>query len=74
MFVGEEDPLSAPQDTAWAYSQIQPSSRVHYEEIPNFDHESFTLGKNMTYVDTIKSLVDAHSSGSKSVLQNLLGL
>ena len=54
MFVGAEDHFADPQDTAWAYAQIQPATRVHYEVIDNFDHGSFMLAKDMSYFDTVK--------------------
>jgi cephalosporin-C deacetylase-like acetyl esterase len=50
MFVGMQDDLAPPSDTRWARDQVK--TTVHYEEIDNFDHASFVLGKNTSYVDT----------------------
>ena len=48
MFVGKQDDLANPLDTRWARSQIP--STYHHEEIGNFDHGSFTIGKDMSYL------------------------
>jgi len=52
MFVGAEDPIADPTDTAIARSRIQ--SVVFYKEYPNSDHSSFCYGKyNDWFVDAL---------------------
>jgi len=55
MFVGKQDPLANPTDTQWARDQIK--TTIHYEEINNFDHGSFMLGKDMSFMDTVLKVV-----------------
>ena len=48
MFVGKQDDLANPIDTRWAREQIKTTQ--YYEEIDDFDHGSFTIGKDMSYL------------------------
>jgi len=61
MFVGAEDPLADPKDTKWASEQIG-SPMIHYEVIPNFDHGSFNMANDMSYMNTVKSLIGEHNT------------
>jgi len=60
MFVGAEDSLADPIDTKWAADQIG-SPVIHYEVIPNFDHGSFTMGNDMSYMNTALEIIDSHN-------------
>lgn len=55
MFVGKQDDLAVPEDTQWARDQIP--STIYYEEIDNFDHGSFMLGKDMSFMDNVLAIV-----------------
>ena len=55
MFVGKQDDLATPADTQWARDQIK--TTIYYEELDNFDHGSFMLGKDMSFMDTVLKLV-----------------
>lgn len=60
MFVGAEDDLADPLDTKWAADQIG-TPVIHYEVIPNFDHGSFCMGMDMSYMNTVVTLVGEHN-------------
>ena len=60
MFVGAEDSLADPMDTAWAKDQIG-SAVIHYEVIPDYDHGSFTMGVKMDYMNTVKDLLKKYN-------------
>lgn len=51
MFVGMEDSLSNFKDDRWARDTIP--SVVHYQELENYDHGSFTTGLSMSYVSKV---------------------
>jgi hypothetical protein len=55
MFVGKQDDLAVPEDTQWARDEIQ--STIYYEEINNFNHGSFLLGKDMSFMDNVLAVV-----------------
>jgi hypothetical protein len=55
MFVAGNDSLAPPDDTRWLKTQVP--STIYYEEIPNFDHRSFLIGKNMTFMDNVLKVV-----------------
>jgi hypothetical protein len=70
MFVGDEDSFADPTDAHWAYTQIP--SAIFYQELKNFDHSSFTDGKDMSYTQTMVDLVHKYNPlSSGSLLQNL---
>jgi len=56
MFVGKQDPLADPMDTEWVRDTIG-KMVVHYEEINDFDHSSFTMANDMSYMGTVVSLI-----------------
>ena len=56
MFVGEKDDIATPGDCQWAHSQIK--SVVHYEEIPGFNHGSFSMAKDMSYMNKVLQLIN----------------
>ena len=55
MFVGKQDDLATPKDTQWARDQIK--TTIHYEELDNFDHGSFMLGKDMSFMKNVLKIV-----------------
>lgn len=55
MFVGKQDDLATPEDTRWARDEIK--TTIYYEELDNFDHGSFMLGKDMSFMKTVLKLV-----------------
>ena len=59
MFVGSVDELGDPKDNVKAKALMNPSTLVHYEMILG-GHASFILGKDMSYFDTVKSLIKSH--------------
>jgi gastric triacylglycerol lipase len=58
MFVGTADDFGDTTDAEWAEEQIKP---VWYSEFPA-GHASFMIGKNMTYVDDVLSLLSKYNS------------
>lgn len=44
---GKDDDLADPTDVAWLHDQIK-DHVIHYEELP-IGHNTFIIGKNMTY-------------------------
>jgi hypothetical protein len=60
MFVGAEDDLADPIDTKWASEQIG-APMIHYEVIPNFDHGSFTMCIDCSYLNTVKTLIGQYN-------------
>lgn len=48
MYTGLKDPVVDVRDAKWIFSQVQ--SVVQYMEIENYDHKSWTNGKNMDYL------------------------
>lgn len=54
MFVGMEDPLANYQDCEWVRDQLD--NVVHYQEIDNFDHSSFTDGQDMSYMTQVLAI------------------
>ena len=59
MFVGEHDDLATPGDSEWAKSQIK--SVVHYKEIPSLNHGSFTMAKDMSFMNEVLQLVSKYN-------------
>jgi len=49
LFAGKYDDLATVEDARWAREQIK-SKYLIYKEIDQFDHSSFLLGKNMSYL------------------------
>uniref|UniRef100_A0A7S3CLY6 Uncharacterized protein n=1 Tax=Strombidium rassoulzadegani TaxID=1082188 RepID=A0A7S3CLY6_9SPIT len=56
MFVGKQDELANPTDARWARDQLK-SEMAHYEEIDQFDHSSFNIGKDLSYFERVISVV-----------------
>jgi hypothetical protein len=57
MFVGKADDFGDTTDAEWARDQIHP---VWYSEFPA-GHASFMIGKNMTYVDDMLSIMSKYN-------------
>ena len=55
LFSGDIDELGDKTDVAWlldeSQSGLKASKIVHHQEL-HFAHDSFTMAKNMTYMDT----------------------
>jgi len=58
LFVGLQDPLGNPTDSAWVKSQLQ--NVVHYQEVDNMGH-GFNQGANMSYFDDVLELVKKYN-------------
>ena len=69
MFVGAEDHMATPKDTAWEKDQL--GNVVHYEVIDKFDHESFMLGFDTSYVNRALDLVKKYNPLTKDVESTL---
>ena len=54
MFVGMNDSFISPIDTRRLRDQL--STIIHYEEMDNFDHSSFLVGKDMSYLTEVLQL------------------
>ena len=59
MFVGFNDELGDPKDNLRTKSLMNPNTLVHYEMILG-GHTTFIVGKDMSYFDTVKSLIKSH--------------
>lgn len=59
-FVGAEDSLADPTDAKEAYDDVG-TAAIHWEVIPNFDHGSFCMGVDMSYMNTVVSIVNQHN-------------
>lgn len=70
LFVGEEDDFGTPKDSEWLKSQLGDRC-VHYELIPDFDHEAFLCGRNMDYMQTALGLVKQYNPLPSSEELNL---
>ena len=57
LYVGKDDDLSTPEMGGWTYSQLIWSKNLHYKELDNWDHSSFSIGKDMTYFDDVLGLI-----------------
>ena len=53
MFVGLKDELGDPKDAEKTRSLMNPKSLIYYQEL-NAGHETFIVGKDMSYFDTVK--------------------
>lgn len=58
MFVGMEDDLSTPDMGKWTLGHL--SSKPFYRVIQNWDHSSFAIGKDMSYVDDVLALLNTY--------------
>ena len=54
LFVGLQDPLGNPTDSAWVKSQLK--NVVHYQEVNNMGH-GFNQGADMSYFVDVMKLV-----------------
>ena len=54
MFVGEDDIVGPPSEGRWTHERV--STTVFYQEIPGWDHSSYSMGKNMTYTHDMLDL------------------
>ena len=63
MFVGQEDELADVNDNRWTLDAISANQSwpvVHYSEI-HAGHESFMVGLDMSYFDSVVDLVHKYS-------------
>ena len=51
MFIGEKDALANPIDAKWAYETA--GSSVYHNVIPAFNHGSFLLAKDMSFMNDV---------------------
>mmetsp|Transcript_36079 Transcript_36079/g.55401 ORF Transcript_36079/g.55401 Transcript_36079/m.55401 type:complete len:97 (+) Transcript_36079:1255-1545(+) len=51
IFAGSDDDFTSPRDTRWLRSML--STVQQYEEIDSFDHGSFMVGLNMSYLKNL---------------------
>jgi len=63
MFVGAEDHLATPGDASWEKDQL--GNVVHYEVIENFDHESFMLGLDTSYITRALEVVKQYNPATE---------
>lgn len=69
MFVGDKDPLATPMDTKWATTQL--GNVIHYEVIENFDHSTFTIGLDMSYMDRVVANIAKYNHPTFREIENL---
>ena len=61
-FVGAEDVLADPTDASEAWKDIGTAGiQGGYHLIPNFDHGSFCMGVDMSYMNTVVSYVNQYN-------------
>jgi len=59
MFVGGDDHLATPSDAIWEREQL--GNVVHFEVMSDFDHESFMLGLDTSYITRALELVKQYN-------------
>lgn len=60
LFVGEQDDLADPTDVQWLYGKLD--KRVKgYKVLSNFDHYSFSVGKDMSWTKDVVNIVSKNS-------------
>jgi len=58
LFVGLQDPLGNPTDSAWVKNQLK--NVVHYQEVNNMGH-GFNQGSDMSYFADVLKLVKQYN-------------
>ena len=63
MFVGNEDDLGDTTDARWARDEINAggTALAFYTEIQG-GHATFMVGKDMSYMDNVLSIVSKHNN------------
>jgi len=59
MFVGKQDPLSTPSANAWTKKELS-QKPVYYKERDQWDHGTFSIGKDMSYLDDLFGLLKVY--------------
>lgn len=59
MFVGGDDHLATPGDAIWEREQL--GNVVHFEVMSDFDHESFMLGFDTSYITRALNVVKKYN-------------
>lgn len=59
MFVGKKDDLGTPALGQWTKNQLK--NTVHYVELDNWDHSSFSIGKDMSYFEEVLALMSKYN-------------
>ena len=60
IFVGVQDNMADPLDVAWLRNKLG-DKVVKYVELDQFDHQSFSIGKNMTWTADVLEFLDKKS-------------
>jgi hypothetical protein len=58
-FVGAKDDFADPTDSKWTSNQIK--SVAHYKVIPQFDHYSFLIAKDMSFMKEVIGEVEKYN-------------
>lgn len=66
LFSGNQDQTADPHDVAWLADRLG-ERIIKSVKIDKFDHQSFSIGKNMTYVNDVLHLLDQYSSPSPNI-------
>ena len=56
LFGGADDVLADPKDVTWAKDEIG-DAIVHFEIIPNFNHSSFMMANDMSYMNRVLEVI-----------------
>lgn len=59
MFVGKQDPLSTPLANAWTKKELS-EKPIYYKERDHWDHGTFSIGKDMSYLDDLFGLLSVY--------------
>ena len=59
IFVGKQDELSTPAVGKWTKDQVKKT--VYYKDIDNWDHSSFSTGKDMSYFQDVLILMSKYN-------------
>jgi pimeloyl-ACP methyl ester carboxylesterase len=57
---GEQDTLATPENAQWAKSKIK--SVAYSKVLPNCDHSSFLVGKDMSFLHDVLKILSLHNS------------
>ena len=63
LFAGLQDTAADPDDVRWLVPQL--GNVVHFDMMDGFDHDSFMLGKDMSFVQTLINIADKFNVNNK---------
>lgn len=65
LFVGKQDPFADPKDVDSFKGQL--STLKFWKEYDNMDHSSFTIGKNMAFMNDVYTLIRQYHTNEEEM-------